>query len=196
MSHDALRIPRPLSVIAVLALAGALSGVTLSQQAASITLEPGSGPPGTTVTVNGTGFPSNTNGLILWDSQSGTQIGTFSANSNSYFVSTAVIPANASATGHTIWACAASQKAAKAVCASTGFKVTEALSQPTLPPLQPATRVPPTPVVTDCDARGLAGEVVVTFESHASGANLRDTTTREGGRFLGDGGLSVASRSG
>lgn len=193
MSHDALRIPRPLSVIAVLAVAWALSGVTLSQQAASITLDPGSGPPGTTVTVNGTGFPSNTNGLILWDSQSGTQIGTFSANSNSFFVSTAAIPANASATGHTIWACAASPKAAKAVCASTGFKVTEALSQPTLPPLQPATRVPPTPMVTDCEARGLAGEVVINFESYASGTDLRETTTPEGVRFLGDSGMIVVS---
>jgi hypothetical protein len=53
--------------------------------------------------------------------------------------------------------------------------------------------VPPTPAPTECDARGLAGEVVVNFESYASGTDLRGTTSPEGIRFLGDSGMIVVS---
>ena len=193
MSHTASHMPKLFGVIAVFAVAGALPGARLRQQAAGITVSPDAGPPGTTVTVTGSGFPSNQSGLIRWDSPSGDQIGSFAANSNGVFVATAVIPAGASAAGHNIWACTMSgSPSAKAVCASRGFKVTEVPSQPTL---QPTTAVPPRPEVTECDARGLAGEVVVNFEGYATGTNLRGTTTPEGVRFLGDSGMIVVSPS-
>ena len=193
MSHDTWRISKPARVIAVFAVAGALVAAGLTQQAPGITVDPGGGPPGMTVAVSGSGFPSNQSGLIRWDSQGGPQMGAFATSSNGSFVTTAVIPVGASATGHTIWACITSgQGSAKAVCASRGFKVTEVTPQPTH---QPPTAVPPRPEVTECDARGLAGEEVVDFEGYAVGIDLRETTTARGVRFTGDSGMIVVSPS-
>ena len=48
---------------------------------------------------------------------------------------------------------------------------------------------------TECDARGLAGEVVINFESYPSGTNLRGTSSPEGVRFIGDGNMVVISPS-
>ena len=172
--------------------AASMAPAVSRQSAASITVSPGFGPPGTNVTVTGSGFPGMQNGLILWDSASGEQIGTFTTNANSAFSTGAAFPASAQPGGHVIWACT-TPKLPKAgpVCASSGVKVTELATQAPTP--VPATRVPPTPMVTDCEARGLAGEVVVNFESYATGTDLRETTTPEGVRFLGDSGMIVVS---
>jgi hypothetical protein len=191
---------RGLLTIILLAAAGlfltaaSIEPVGLGQSAASITVSPGHGPPGTNATVTGSGFPGAQNGKILWDSSSGAQIGSFTTNGNGAFSTGVAFPANAPSGGHVIWACTTSIKLiAGPVCASQGVKVTESPTR--VPTLVPVTRAPPTPVPSECDARGLAGEVVINFEGYASGTNLRGTSSPEGIRFLGDSNMPVVSPS-
>ena len=151
---------------------------------ASISLDPGSGPPGTKVTVIGSGFPSQAKGAITWGSQSGSVLAEFTANPNGAFSTTFKVPSNASG-GVKVWACTVPKLLIAApICASRSFKVTAA-EEPEATQA-PVTPLLPTPVRTACDVRRIAGEVVVDFERFSEGENLRGVTLPEGVRFVGD----------
>jgi hypothetical protein len=182
------RLLRVLTMLLLFSMLLALRTMDRPAAAASITISPGSGAPGTQVKVKGTGFPVGLSGTIYWDSQGGTQIGTFTTDSNGAFSKKVKFPESASPGGHVIWACTIPKLlVTKPVCASRSVKVTEAPEVTVVP----ATRAVPTPERTDCDRRGLAGEFVINFESYAVGTELRGTTSPEGVRFLGDGGTRV-----
>jgi hypothetical protein len=183
-----------LAATGLLLAAASTQPVGLGQSAASITVSPGQGPPGTHATVAGSGFPSMNSGKILWDSSSGAQIGSFSTNANGAFSTSVEFPSNAAPGGHVIWACTIpKQLKAGPVCASRSVKVTEPATK--VPTRVPVTVVPPTPVRTACDVRHIAGEVVIDFETFAADQNLRGVTLPEGVRFVGDIDLRVFSPS-
>jgi len=152
----------------------------------SISINPNSGPPGTSVTMSGSGWTGNTSGHeIHWDSKTGSILGTFSTNPNGVFTTTFKVPSNASSGQHTIWVCDRCQSITKflpTLWTSVNFNVV-------VPPTRTPTRVPPTPTPTDvpteCDATGMAGEIVVDFEGYATGTNLKGQTAVGGAKFLG-----------
>lgn len=130
-------------------------------------INPNSGPPGTVVTVSGSGWtPGSTNNEIHWDSQSGPLLGTFSANNNGAFTTTITIPSGVTGGGHGIWAC---DRCHSMILirpprwASATFTV---ILPPTFTPTpRPTPTVTPTPIPpSECDATGLAGETVITFD--------------------------------
>lgn len=173
-----------------------------AQSAPSISLSPGQGPPGTSVTVTGTGWAGNCRGRIHWDSKDGTVLGSFTANPNGAFSVGITIPGNATPTGHVVWACTDPiSPIFPQVCASRSFKVTG--PPPTPPPPPTATPIVPTatPVRTECDAIGVPGEIIIDFERLPVGESLTGTTLPEGVHLLGDIDLrvftpSVATHSG
>ena len=80
-----------LPVIAALALT-LPAGITPAQAAtAAISLSPGSGPAGTTVTVTGTGFPKKTPGTV----SAGSSTVAFTASASGYFTAALVMPESA-----------------------------------------------------------------------------------------------------
>ncbi len=179
------RIPILLFLFLILML-GASSVQAQPLLQLSVNISPNSGPPGTSVTMSGSGWTGNTSGHeIHWDSKTGPILGTFSTNPNGIFSTTFTIPANASPGQHTIWVCDRCQSVIllmPTLWTSINFNVL-------LPPTRTPTRVPPTPTPTDvptaCDATGMAGEIVVDFESYPLGTNLKGTTAIGGVKFLG-----------
>jgi len=154
---------------------------------ASITLNPSKGPPGISVTVQGSGWNSALIGHIYWNSQTGTELGIFQPNGNGVFATTIVIPSSASSGGYTIWACQ-NQKGFKLppICESASFKVMEAppTATPSVTPSRPPT---PTREATDCAKTGVPGEEVITFEDPAvfpPDADLSGQTKPPGVTFL------------
>ena len=196
LPRPALRALIPLSVL--LLLTGlAASGDGRLQAAPTISLNPTSGPPGTSVRVTGSGW-SNVPGEIRWDNvPNGTLLGPFQPNANGSFVAMISIPSNASGGAHTVWACQYCDGGPRpAITASAPFTVTGVITRPTQVVIAPT----PRPLPTACDPRGVAGETVIDFESYALGARLDGTTTAEGIRFLGEDALvvfdpTVATRS-
>ena len=173
-------------VLLLAAPAGTASG--RPRQAASLSLTPSSGPPGTTVTVYGSGFPPSGGTPpheIHWDSLAGPVLGTFTTNPNGAFTATIVVPANASPGGHTVIACAGCNLITRPpITASATFQVTPPIAAPT-----PVIVLPP--IRTACDPRGGAGELVIDFDDLAVGTRL-DGQTRPGGvTFLGEDALVV-----
>jgi len=129
-----------------------------------IGINPTSGPPGTVVTVNGGGWtPNSTGNEIHWDSQSGPLLGTFSANGNGAFSTTVTIPQGPTAGAHAIWACdrcGSTSRFLRPRWVSATFTV---ILPPTVTPWPTATPIPP----SECDATGMAGETVITFDAAA-----------------------------
>jgi hypothetical protein len=75
-------------------------GFERADAAGSISLSPNSGPPGSTITVNGSGFPANTQNIaILFDSQFLAEV---NANSNGAFTVAVTIPTSATVGSHQI----------------------------------------------------------------------------------------------
>jgi hypothetical protein len=81
---------------------------TVRAQAESITLTPDSGPVSTTVTVNGTGFPTNEEVIIMWDGPDGTEMETdpspLYSDGDGYFEATVTVPSGASPGSHEVFA--------------------------------------------------------------------------------------------
>jgi hypothetical protein len=135
----------------------------------SVSIDPSSGPSGTSVTMSGSGWTGNTSGHeIHWDSKTGSILGTFSTNPNGAFTTTFKIPSGASPGQHTLWVCDRCHSVIllmPTIWKSINFTV--------IAPATPTpTRVPPTPTPTDvptvCDALGIPGEVVIDFEGFSS----------------------------
>jgi hypothetical protein len=153
----------------------------------SVSIEPGSGPPGTSVTMSGSGWTGNTSGHeIHWDSKTGRFLGTFSTNPNGVFTTTFTIPSNASSGQHTIWICDRCQSVIllmPTLWTSINFTV--------IAPATPTpTRIPPTPTPTDiptmCDALGIPGELVIDFESLGVSVVEPDLEIHPGVFYQGD----------
>ncbi|MDX1600799.1 MAG: IPT/TIG domain-containing protein [Anaerolineales bacterium] len=93
-------------------------------QGPGLSVDPSSGPAGSTVTVSGSGWTgSNPDYVIFWDSVGGTQLGTFSPSGGSWSTNV-TIPGGAAPGGHTIWACQGYGGEFED-CVSTGFTVVE-----------------------------------------------------------------------
>jgi len=157
--------------------------------AASLSVDPSSGPAGRSVRLFGAGWTPAPNAApyqIHWDSKSGASLGTFAPNANGAFSVNVTIPSSAGEGNHTIYACQNCN--GKATWASTVYDV-ERPATPTPP--RPSPTPTPTRVPTECDRSGLAGEYVIDFEDQAAGTRLNDTTLPPGIRFLGDDDLLV-----
>ncbi len=185
-----------LAAMALMLTTASSDTVRFAQSAASITVSPGQGPPGTNVTVTGSSWAAKALGRIHWDSSDGTALGSFSVNPNGAFSVGVTIPWDALPGGHSIWACTDPiSPLFPQICASRSFKVTGLA--PTIPPatLPPATRPPATPTPTDCEVRHIPGEVVIDFEGHPDGQNMTGTTLPQGVRFVGHTEMRVFSPS-
>ncbi|MGB2895400.1 MAG: IPT/TIG domain-containing protein, partial [Anaerolineales bacterium] len=174
---------------------GLLIGVILMLWGASLTfaephtqltmsISPTSGPPGTTVTMSGSGWTGNTSGHeIHWDSKTGPILGTFSTNPNGAFTTTFKIPGNATSGKHTIWVCDR--------CKSIILLMPTLWTSISFEVIVPTpTRIPPTPTPTDvpteCDTLGVAGEVVITFEEMSGDVIERGMEIHPGVFYKGD----------
>ena len=152
-----------------------------------VNMQPTSGPPGTTVNMTGSGWTGNTSGHeIHWDSKTGPILGTFSTNPNGAFTTTFGIPGNASPGVHTVWVCDRCHSVIllmPTLWTSVNFNVIA-------PPTRTPTRVPPTPTPTDvpteCDASGIAGEIVIDFEGLSSSVIARGAEIIPGVFYKGD----------
>ena len=148
---------------------------------AAINVSPKSGPPGTKATVTGSGFPQSISGKILWNSQSGQELGSFTTSGNGGFSTSIKFPLNATPGQYGVWACFFPQQGSP-LCASSIVNVTT-----------PATVPPPTDTPTECDVLDIPGEVLIDFEDLALDQNLRGETLPEGVRFVGDSNMFVFS---
>lgn len=165
-------------------------------QAGSLSLSPSSGPPGSTVTVSGSGWTSS-NGpyKIFWGSKGGTELGSFDVSGGNF--STHVnIPGGASPGGHQILACEGYNTEFEG-CSSASFQVTSPATNTPKPPTN--TPRPPTPIPppdSTCDSLGLGPETVTAdFDS----SNVLSVETSLSMQFGGSAEItepSVAPRSG
>lgn len=127
--------------------------------AGSLSLSPPSGPPGSTVTVSGSGWgAANDPYNIIWDDiEDGPVLGTFSAGSFSVDVT---IPGGASVGNHTIYACAGHGTEFQ-TCNSKPFNVTAPATNTPIPPTftptftftpspTPTATFTPTPTLEEC----------------------------------------------
>ena len=161
-----------------------------AQAAPTISISPDSGPGGTGAVVSGSGWLPNfvaAPNEIHWNRQDGKLLGGFTPNANGWWSASITIPADASAGEHEIWACTSCNT--KPIWAMTKFKV---ISPPTSTPTRTATitrtPIPPTHTPTpdpptECDATGMAGEIIVDFERFDLGWNLKGLTIPEGITF-------------
>ena len=158
-------------------------------QAGSVWVDPGSGPPGTTITISGSGFHSTSPGTVYWEDQ--TILGSFDTNGNGYFSTQVVIPNGATSGDHPLTACSRPNQILLPICGSASFRV-ELPPTPTLRPTNTPLPTPtPTEVPTVCDPTGAPGEIVIDFESFNENEDLTGVTLPEGVHFIGDNGLDV-----
>jgi hypothetical protein len=87
--------------------------------AASLSVSPASGVAGTTVRVDGSGFPASLLVALCWDGSGCSSLGTVLSGSGSTFSATVTIPSGAVVGGHQITAC----RLGSLICASVGFTV-------------------------------------------------------------------------
>ena len=85
-----------------ISLLGTLAIAAAPQYAPAVSVSPSSGPPGTTVTVNGSGFAPGFNAGIRWD---GATLNSFTMPGSGSFSRSISVPGGAGAGGHTISAC-------------------------------------------------------------------------------------------
>lgn len=123
------------------------SGQAAPTAQGSVGLSPSSGPAGSSVTVSGSGWTaSNPDYVIYWNSESGSQLGTFSVSDGSF--STGVsIPSGASAGAHQIVVCEGVGGEFKG-CSSATFTVSVPPTNTPAPPTATFTPAPPTATFT------------------------------------------------
>jgi hypothetical protein len=192
ITHSHKLIVRISAILIILAGTILLTSQALAQPLLTPTLavDPTSGPAGKVVRIYGTGWTPNPNGVpyeIHWDTKSGSLLGSFSPNANGAFSVEITIPANATEGNHTILACERCNIGPNAPWASTIYDIEPGLP-PTLPPAPPPV---PTAPPSECDRRGLAGEVVIDFETLGTGSRLDGSTIPPDVKFLGDDTLIV-----
>lgn len=170
----------------------------IAQSAPTISISPDSGLAGIGAVVTGYGWVPNyvaPPNEIHWNRQDGKLLGGFTPNTNGGWTSSITIPADASAGEHEIWACTRCDS--KPIWAMTKFKIiSPPTSTPTRTPTITSTPVPPTLTPTpepptDCDATGMAGEIIVDFERFDLGWNLKGLTIPEGITFSSEQNVTV-----
>jgi hypothetical protein len=141
----------------------------------TVSLSPISGPPGTQVTVSGTGWTHNSNNKpyeIRWKEKDGVLLGKFQTDSGGNFSKTVTIPRGEPRAGERkIWVC----EGCRSGSPQTEFWVGVTFTVTPWPT--------PTPPPTRCDVAGTAGETVIDFESFDSETSLFNESLPEGVTF-------------
>ncbi|TFG43159.1 MAG: hypothetical protein E4H41_09755, partial [Gemmatimonadales bacterium] len=155
--------PRSAFRFAILIGLLATQAIAAAPSYASVNVSPSSGPPGTTVTVNASGFAPGSNAEIRWD---GATLDSFTMPGSGSFSRSIAVPGGAGAGGHTISVCNYCGGGEFEENASAGFNVTSpATPKPTEPPTP--TLPPPTPTpIPVCTDLGLGPEgLVIDFDT-------------------------------
>lgn len=170
-----LSLRKYLSLLAILTLLSsvAIAGFDQVYAARSITLSPTSGPPGTNVTVTGSGFSANASVSIIFDAA--TVLAEVPANSNGAFSTTVTIPSNASVGSHTIKASDGS-----AEIPTTTFNVTSPEATITLSPTG-GTRG--TTVTVSGTNFGASKTITIKFDNNNIATNPTTVTSSSTGSF-------------
>ncbi len=149
-------------------------------QQRTLSVNPTSGKPGSTVTTSGSGWAQNAQPFeIHWDAKDGPYLGNFSPNPNGAFSTSITIPGGAAAGQRLIWACQRCGTG-KDEWQSVGFTVI--VPSPPIPPT-PTPTPTPTHIPTLCDRSGAPGELVVDFEDIAVGEIIKNVPLPEGVSF-------------
>lgn len=136
MFSSVFNLKKALCLIALFLMVASVSNVMLVSAAPSLTLNPTSGPPGTVVTVTGSGFtPSGQINADLWN---GTSAYTFTADENGNLNTTETVPPVDVGTYQFVVTDAATQSSTQ-----TQFTVTQSSTSPT-PTTTPSTSSTPT----------------------------------------------------
>ncbi|OGO16857.1 MAG: hypothetical protein A2Z14_07775 [Chloroflexi bacterium RBG_16_48_8] len=169
-------------IIFVLCLGFSFDAYAGPLQQRTLSVNPTSGKPGSTVTIGGSGWAPAPNAQpyeIHWDAQTGSFLGNFSPNPNGAFSTSITIPAGATAGQHLIWACQRCGSG-KDDWQSVGFTVIV----PSTPiPATPTPTPTPTRIPTRCDPSGAPGELVVDFEDIVAGEIIKNVLLPEGVSF-------------
>lgn len=136
-----------MSLVLVLITAGLRLSVARAAPpfAPSISVSPSSGPPGSTVTLNGSGYTGGTQATIRWD---GVDDETFTIPGGGSFSRSYTIPGGASVGNHTITVCTGCGQGEFEQIDSASFKVTAPATNTPVPPTSTFTPYPPTPTFT------------------------------------------------
>ncbi len=134
-----------LAAMSVVITLGLSAGGARASHGNTLSASPDSGPPGTKVTLSGTGWtPNNGAYVIFWGSLQGPQLGTFSPDGQGGWSTQVTIPQNAQPGGYNIIACEGYGGEFQD-CVATPFKVTLPPPTPTLTPTPTSTPLPPPP---------------------------------------------------
>ena len=162
-----------LFMISILFIGMTTIGFERAGAAGNITLSPTSGPPGSTVTVNGSGFPANTaNIAVVFDSQFLAEV---NANSNGAFTVSVTIPTSATVGSHTISANYGSGDLPKAT-----FTVT---SPQTSISLSPTSGTAGTSVTISGSNFGASKTITIKFDNNPITTSPSTVTTTSTGTF-------------
>ena len=157
LGNQSLYARRALGVLSLVGLLMAVQAIAVTPASAvshHIELEPKSGPAGSQVRVDGSGFLAGITVRLCWDRSGCTNLGTTTPGLDGSFSTTVIIPIDAPLGPHRIYACQRVDPLPSVICADAGFEVEETSSQPdpttttTTTTTIPTTTIPTTTIPT------------------------------------------------